>query len=522
MKVNGQKDQLFILIKSLTKAEKRNFKLYTNRSQGGSDTKFLQLFDALDKLQEYDEELLLKKLPAIKKRHLPNLKRHLSKQILISLRLIYIQKNIDIQIREQLDFARILYTKGMYMQSLRMLERIKKIAVEHHQDLLHLEIIEFQKLIEARHITRTRSIENKMEELLLESERRSQVTLVNSQLSNLNIKIHGYYIEHGVVKNKKDKDVVNTFFYTNLPEGLDDGQMTFFERVNLYQSYMWYYYILLDFKKCREFAGQWVNLFQVYPQMQAKDPDLYMRGIYYLLTFFYFDEETKEFEYYLKTFESFGEIDGLQLNANSKRIYFVYLHLSKLNFHLLKKEFDQGLNLASEIMEQMETYKPTTDIHRILLFYYKIAYLHFCKGDFENALDYLNEIIHLKGGALRSDLHYNSRLLHLLTHYELGNYDLAAYLIPSLKRSFNKVGEANQIQCATLDFLQAIVKVPAAESIPLLQQFQTDLEAIVQSPYEKKAIQYLDVLLWVKSKLKQFTIHQYSEQLALEQAKPYI
>ena len=98
-------------------------------------------------------------MPDVKKRHLSNLKRHLYKQILISLRLIYIQKNIDIQIREQLDFARILYGKGLYMQSLKLLERIKRTALEHHQDVLHLEILEFQKMIEARHITRSRMVE---------------------------------------------------------------------------------------------------------------------------------------------------------------------------------------------------------------------------------------------------------------------------------------------------------------------------------------------------------------------------
>ena len=154
--LNTQKDQLFLLIKSLTKAEKRNFKLYANRIQGGNQLKFIQLFDAMDRLVEYDEEQLLKRIEDTEKKQLPNLKRHLYKQLLISLRLIHIEKNIDIEIREQIDFARILYGKGMYMQSLKILDRISKIAYDHHQDLLHLEILEFQKFIEARHITRSR------------------------------------------------------------------------------------------------------------------------------------------------------------------------------------------------------------------------------------------------------------------------------------------------------------------------------------------------------------------------------
>jgi len=70
-------DELFQLIKSLEKSEKRNFKLYINRSGGNEDLKIVQLFDALDKMAEYDEDVLLRKNTSIKKQQLSNLKAHL-------------------------------------------------------------------------------------------------------------------------------------------------------------------------------------------------------------------------------------------------------------------------------------------------------------------------------------------------------------------------------------------------------------------------------------------------------------
>ena len=506
MKSKHQKDQLFILIKSLTKAEKRNFRLYTNRLQGSGDTKFLQLFDALDKLQEYDETALLKRLGDVRKKQLPNLKRHLYKQILISLRLIYIQKNIDIQIREQIDFARILYTKGMYMQSLKMLERIKKIATEHHQDILHLEILEFQKLIEIRHITRSRSVENKMESLLQESEKRSEITLTTSKLSNLNIKIHGYYIQHGTVKTEKDVIAVQDFFKRHFPKDIPVSEQTFFENINLYQAYMWYNYILLNFEKCCEYCRQWVNLFQVSPQMKEKDPDLYMRGIYYLLTFLFFTKNKEEFDRYLENFEAFQELDKLQLNANSHSIAFIYYNLSRINGKILKQDYLGGIAMIPDIVKGLEAHKNYTDVHRVLLFYYKIAYLYFCSGQFEQALDYLNEIIHLKGGQLRNDLHFNSRLLHILCHYELNNYDLVDYLLPSLKRSFNLPDELGQAEIISMAFIQKIIKLPHQENKAVFQAFKKELKAIESSRFEKKSLVYLDMLVWVESHLQNCAI----------------
>ena len=101
-------DQLFNLIKGLTKAEKRNFKLYAKRTQQSSDAKFIRLFDVIDGMDEYDEAQVFKRIRGLSRSQLSNLKRHLYSQLLSSLRLIHISKNIDIQIRDQIDFARIL------------------------------------------------------------------------------------------------------------------------------------------------------------------------------------------------------------------------------------------------------------------------------------------------------------------------------------------------------------------------------------------------------------------------------
>jgi hypothetical protein len=57
---NRSTDALFQLIHSLQKAEKRNFKLYIKRNSGNDDLKIVQLFDALDKMNDYDEILPLK------------------------------------------------------------------------------------------------------------------------------------------------------------------------------------------------------------------------------------------------------------------------------------------------------------------------------------------------------------------------------------------------------------------------------------------------------------------------------
>src|SRR6476620_12795349 len=133
MTSNRFTDALFQLIRSLEKSEKRHFKLYIKRSSSNENLKIIQLFDALDKMPEYDEKILMKKLKPVTKPQLANLKSHLYKQLLASLRLLKTSDNIDLQLSEHLDHARILYNKGLKLQSLKILEKTKEIAKSNHK-----------------------------------------------------------------------------------------------------------------------------------------------------------------------------------------------------------------------------------------------------------------------------------------------------------------------------------------------------------------------------------------------------
>lgn len=494
---NTQKDQLFTLIKTLTKAEKRNFKLYVNRLNAAGESKFLQLFDVIDKLASYDEDLILKKLTGVKKKHLANQKRHLYRQILTSLRLIHINKNIDIQIREQIDFARILYGKGMYMQSLRILERIKKIAWENHQDILNLEILEFQKMIETRHVTRSRRA-GKMEDLLESSTRRSFVTYATSLFSNLNIQMHGWYIEHGHALNDTMEQTVRSFYKRHLPEQLPYDRMTFHEKINLYQANMWLYYILLDYRKAREFALQWLNQFETEQLLKQKDPDLYMRGLYYLLTILFLENRQKDYDHYLQQFNLFYEEEKEAFNENSLMISFTYLYLSKLNACFLSGDYQGAIELEPEILANLERFEYLQDPHRGLLFFYKLAAAYFGLGDFNRCLDHLNELVHHSDSLLRFDLLYAARSLQALCHLELENYDVALHLITSCKRSFFQNKQLTPLQGAFIKLLELLARTPVSAYPSILANFQQQQENTMQDPLEIRTLSFFPINLWVK------------------------
>ena len=77
-----QKESLFRLVKSLSKSEKRQFKLYVNRLESNTDKKFIALFDLLDKMSVYDEQKIANS-KIVKREQLSNVKSHLYRQILV-------------------------------------------------------------------------------------------------------------------------------------------------------------------------------------------------------------------------------------------------------------------------------------------------------------------------------------------------------------------------------------------------------------------------------------------------------
>ena len=499
MMPNRFTDTLFQLIKSLEKAEKRNFKLYIKRSSGNEHLKIIELFDALDKLEDYDETILLKKMPSIKKPQLSNIKVHLYKQLLSSLRLLKSTESIDMQLNEQLDFARILYNKGLYVQSLKILEKLKEIAKSHYKFNFLTQVISWEKKIETLHITRT--MQNRGEQLSLEAiEVNTRVDNV-ARLSNLALRLYSWYIKNGHARNEKDEKDVKTFLEHNLPQGAHT-QTGFYERLYLYQCYCWYAFIRQDFLMYYRYAQKWVDIFYEQPLMIKVETGYYIKGMHNLLNAHFDLRNYQAFEKVLKDFEAFSTTELSNQHDNHRIQTFVYISASKINKHFMLGTFAEGLTLVKGIDEKLEEYSLYIDNHRLLVFNYKIANLYFGASQFETTIDYLQKIIN-GNVEMRSDLQCYARLLHLMTHYELGNFDIIESLIKSVYRFMAKMDNLTIVEEAMFKFLRNSFHVSRQKLKPELEKFLATIKELERNRYQTRSFAYLDIISWVESKVYQ-------------------
>jgi tetratricopeptide (TPR) repeat protein len=482
----------------LEKSEKRHFKLYIKRSSAKEDLKIIRLFDALDKLQEYDEKLLLKKLNGITKPQLYNLKTHLYKQLLASLRLLKTTDNTDLKLSEHLDNARLLYNKGLKLQSLNILEKAKELAKANQKFNFLVQVISLEKKIETLHITRSSLEKTEMltKEALENSGHIDRVT----RLSNLALLLYRWYVKNGHARNRQDEETIAKFFKDSLPS--DPNAINgFYEKLYLYQSFCWYAYIKQDFLMYYRYSQKWINLFYDNEVMITVETGHYIKGMHNLLNAHFVLRNFKQFEITLQQFEEFSKSPAAIIHDNFRTHTSIYINSARINQFLMQGDFNKGLSLVPEVVNKLKEYALFVDSHRILVFNYKIASLYFGAGKYSEAIDFLHKIINDNQAGLRNDLQCYSRLMHLICHYEIGNEEILDSLIRSVYRFMAKMKNLTIVEEEIFKFLRHSTKVNAKNLKPELEQFLQKIKHLERNRFETRSFSYLDIISWVESKV---------------------
>ncbi len=509
-----QKDALFSLVKSLSKSEKRQFKLYAGRLGGNAEANFISLFNLLDKVEAYNDELILKKT-SIKKQQISNTKAHLYKQILVSLRFNPVHHNVRAQIREQFDFAAILYSKGLYKQSLKILDKAKELALNNGENNLAYEIVEFEKVIESQYITR--SLSNRADEL---SEQAKNLSLKNvriSKLSNLSLQLYSLMLKEGYVKDDTDSKSVTDYFEKRLPKYELSG-LGFKEKLFLYKAYLWHSLIMQDFVSSYKYSQKWVDLFERNPELKKQNPVFYLKGINYLLESLYLIKHKTKFDTVLENLKIDVENENITLNENTKTLAFLYLNQNKLNLYFLEGKFTKGLGFVSNLMREIKLFETKIDAHHIMVFYYKIACMYFGAGKNRECIFYLEKIINNKELKMREDLLCFTRVLNLVAHYDEGiDYNIDK-LIVSTYKFLLKMNDLHQIQLKMIAFLKNLSNTYPQHLRKEFIRLHEELVKYENHPYEKRSFLYLDILSWLESKIHNVSV----ESIIQEKAKRLI
>lgn len=492
-----KQEAVFELIKGMSKAEKRNFKLFVSRSAANQDAKFLALFDAMDGLEEYDEAKVLKK-SGVAKQQLPNMKSYLYRQIMVSSRLLNVQHITVMQIHELIDFARILYDKSLFKHAQGVLERAKALAMNFENFTLALSIVEFEKRIEILHMNRSAGdratkLSDQAETLI------ARIGNIN-ELSNYSVQLYSLNLQLGYVRSEKDRKLVTEVFKPQLDK-FDDQGMSFHERLYLYQAWMWYYYIRHDFVQCYRYAKKWTGLFDERPELKSAYYDHYIRATSRLMDVMFMTRQHDRLGDLIKKFEK--EMPEIRIITDNVIIMSqLCLLQGKINYRFMEGNFSDGIKLAKEVDNFLAEYGHKVDEHYRMLLNYKVACMYFGGGDYKKCIAYLHTIISIPNPQFRRDLQVFARILHLIASYEVGDDYSLEYQVKNVHAFIMKLNDMHAVQHGIISFLKRIPHTYASDFKGELIRLYEEIKPYEKHPYERRPFFYLDIISWLESKIQ--------------------
>ncbi|MGN7758463.1 hypothetical protein ACTJIV_13360 [Chryseobacterium sp. 22532] len=502
-----QKDFLFVLIKSLTTSEKRQFRLYVNRLGINVDAKFLLLFSELDKMKEYDEQIIIEKKISTKQQ-LSNLKAHLYKQILVSLRMNPSHQNYRIQLREQLDFANILYQKGLYKQALKILDKTKQSALELDEKSIASEIINLEKVIESQFITR--SIEGRADELIKQSTEISKQNHYATELSNLSLKLYSEMLTYGYVKNDTDREKVLNLFNDQIKK-IKLDHLNFTEKLWYFKAHVWKNQLLQDYKYTLKYAYQWVDLFHKKPEMIISHPVWYIKGNTYLLKILFLYGNIDILEEHFEHFNTMVNSQNFAQNENLQALIFLTHYNTLMNIHFVKGEFFTGTKLIPEIELKMERLREKIDEHHFMILYLKMAAMFFGSKKFKKSIEYSMKVVECKGNV-QEDLLFHTRILILMAKYESGNDEDYDEFINSTLKFARKMKKPEAFHFESIQFFKNINSLVLDQHHKAFDAFDEVLDGFSKNEYYRRSLFYIDIHGWVKSKVKNVDVIEIIKQ----------
>ncbi|WP_241518467.1 hypothetical protein [Bacteroidetes bacterium endosymbiont of Geopemphigus sp.] len=451
----------------------------------------------MSRIKTYDEDFILMHTP-VSKQQLANMKAHLYRQILTSLRMQSTEHDCELQLGEQCDFAKLLYKRGLYRQSLKSLERAKALARNYHADNLLASMISFERMIESQHITR--SYYPRAEELIQEAEEVLEKVHRCEVFSNLSLRFYGMHIRTGSIRNEYAKPFVEEYLHANCPDL--DANAGFLEKLMFYQMQLWRYFILQNLTMCYRYSLSWIRLFKIHPQMKQSLSMLYLKGFHYLLEALFYFNDYHRFIRGLKSFEY--AVETIKRPDKNTRIQsFVYLYSHRLNQHFMEGSFSEGIEqLLPELTLALNKYSNYLDAHQLMVFDYKIACLYFGNGHFISAINHLERIINRYEEGLREDLQAFSRLLHLLACYEAECFDKLEKQIKIVYKFFLQLNQRGKVQHAILKFLKELGDIYPDQLKSRFIKLKNELSEYFEDRYEKKSLLYLDIISWLESKIE--------------------
>ncbi|MDR1937461.1 MAG: hypothetical protein LBQ73_03040 [Tannerellaceae bacterium] len=488
-------ESLFILVKSLSKAEKRYFRLLANLQSG--DKAYLFLFDLLD-AHGSQEEVYAAFERGQEGKSFEMAAKHLYRVLLNCIVKLREKQDVQTEICNRIAKAGILFERGLYDDALDELGKSKQLATDFENDLL-LQLI---RRTELKYLS-TLDFEGISERELVGKQMKINEIMKYSRNINQHVQLYDILkhrlIYKGYARSDKQKEDLNDLVLSEL-HLIANSSYRGFEAEKLHLLFQATYYLNSgNYKSAIRYYQELISLFEKNRHLLLNPPIYYLSAVRGILDSLQIAGLYSEMPFFLSKLE---EIERGDYPTEFLLSVKTQLYLYEVARLIHTGEFEAAKKRMNDSDESLFKKVSLLGLEDRLRLYLSTAVLHLSLGEYTLARKSMKIIF--GSGKLYHVLpsYKTARLVNLILQAELGNYDFFENEINSIKRNMRYEKQVYTTEKLLFKFVQAYPLPSYGKArAKMWEQYRREIGKIQQSKYERQLLKTFDFLSWIESKL---------------------
>lgn len=490
------------LIKSLTKSEKRYFKIYSSRHTIGEENNYIQLFDYIEQQEEYNEEILFQHFKgAAFLNKFSITKNRLYESVIKALDAYHANNSLEAQLYKQLHASTILYDKGLYKQSLKLLLSAKKLAEKNEKTIILLEINE--KLKKLNESCGEKCFDKEaITKIFKRDSEYSETLIYYNQLWRIKGELFAVINNTGKARSEEAKSRYEQIFF-QLKELKPAKNKTF--EVHYLENHIFsaYHFSVLQEVESLKYLKNNIALFQASPKKIKHDSNKYFS---ILSNIIHIESSLNNFKSaidYLNELKAFPEKYKIHITTDLEIKLFSIVKSTELMLYIKRSEFNKAANLEDQIINGLERFEGSISPNRRAYLYFQLSVAFFGEGNFSKSLKWINKIFNDCEIDDKVDIVSFAHMFNLIIHLEMENYRLLPYSLQRAKRFLKKRNSAFKFEGLFMLYINKILKIESKfDEERILEAILEEITELKTDPYENVALEYFDFESWIVARIK--------------------
>ncbi|MCB0430440.1 MAG: hypothetical protein H6585_05025 [Flavobacteriales bacterium] len=499
---------LFDLIGSLSRNEKIYFRRFAKRHADHSDNNYIRLFDQVDKLSTYDEKKMIRGgFPA---NQLPRTKNYLNKIILDALQQYHASNKVETILKNQLDQIQILYEKGLFLQTRKLVRKTKKLAMAYDEFPVLLEALKWEIRLYGNdlNIKRIERINTEQKKII----DKFNEFLEMETLSNI---MFGIYRSEGYTRKKSVINKAKEIIRHPKLQGREQDLTSFLGKYHYNMIFGLFHYITGNFHESLKYRVRKVAIFDEQPKYIAEYFQRYWQSIFEACNIISLLYREDDFNRMKDKASRIISSQGKSITRENKMLIEYFLFTHELQFENHAGRFDTAVQII-----RSKSHLANKVAHMLakgdrINFLNQMARAYFGIGDYGLSLKWTNDILSHSDHDIPAHTRNMAIMLKILNLFELGHMDTLESTLRSSLDYFTKQKSTYKVEYALIRLFQSLLTAPPGkEQTRLLQQARDQLIQLRLEPNQFMFFHDLDITAWIDAKITQ----QPFAKLALEKA----